>query len=400
MKRGIRVALSGLLLILGGLVILEILSSLVLRQFYGDADRGFLKRQSLAHFMHMKALDQFSYHPFLGYLLDTESRVDYLIENTVRHDKFRIGLLGGSFAEMFYDSLSKKEALVLLQAELRKKGWDQDIEVYNLAAASARQPRQLMASTLYADDIDFFISFEGWNEINEFHQVCRPKFFPRVIHKYDPDLDTVFKTLSLRIRDVYGAGYYLLESWMGRSALYQAFWYSIERGIFVFYNKSGDWHVDSLNSRAEDCRPNYGSADLKTSVGQMWKKFLLRQHRFMNADGQSRLVTFIQPNQYLVGSKIISEEEKKMFSERTEAYRKDVGQMYRFAIDLINESASKYPNIVDVSMIFKDSSETLYLDSCCHLTEDGFDKLFHRILPILATKLPRKPAHKASSGSI
>ena len=100
---------------------------------------------------------------------------------------------------------------------------------------------------------------------------------------------------------------------------------------------------------------------------------------------------FLQPNQYLEGSKPLSEEELQIAyapgSRRLELVQLIFPELQR------RGSFLQSPNFhfVDLTDTFKTTHETVYKDTCCHLNDLGNQMLAKRIVehivPILAPVL-------------
>jgi hypothetical protein len=74
----------------------------------------------------------------------------------------------------------------------------------------------------------------------------------------------------------------------------------------------------------------------------------------------------LQPNQYVTDSKIYSklELEKSLDSE---IYGSPIKKYYH----LLNSKNLKTKNFIDERMLFKNLSETIYMDNCCHMNNLG-----------------------------
>ena len=94
----------------------------------------------------------------------------------------------------------------------------------------------------------------------------------------------------------------------------------------------------------------------------------------------------LQPNQYVEGSKILSEEEKKVAYKMT-AWSKIAKQAYYLLVQsgqrLINNYHVPY---ADLSMIFKTVTDTLYFDNCCHFNAKGNQIMAEKIAEIIINK--------------
>ena len=76
----------------------------------------------------------------------------------------------------------------------------------------------------------------------------------------------------------------------------------------------------------------------------------------------------ISPNQHLDKSKILTEEEKKYFSENE--YKPIISKYYE---KFINFDQFKLNNHLDLRYVFKDIDKTVYRDSCCRFNNLGLE---------------------------
>jgi hypothetical protein len=84
-----------------------------------------------------------------------------------------------------------------------------------------------------------------------------------------------------------------------------------------------------------------------------------------------RYVHFLQPNQYLPGSKTLTDE------ERAAAYDPDVAETQRVerAYPLLSargrELRAQGVSFIDLTMLFRGERRSVYGDTCCHLNRLG-----------------------------
>ena len=93
-------------------------------------------------------------------------------------------------------------------------------------------------------------------------------------------------------------------------------------------------------------------------------------------------IFFVQPNQYLNGSKPLSPEEKAVAFEPGAA--STFGPSMERVRDAVPELRANGVRIFDLTGIFADVKETLYIDDCCHLNQRGNELLAEAMIDILA----------------
>jgi hypothetical protein len=115
------------------------------------------------------------------------------------------------------------------------------------------------------------------------------------------------------------------------------------------------------------------------------------QMRDLATANGARYFHFLQPNQYVEGSKVFSEEEKRVadvdaYSGREFPYHPSVRNYKRAArlgYPLLIESGAELRKqgvrFVDLTTIFAEVRETIYRDACCHYNLAGYEMIAERM---------------------
>ena len=82
---------------------------------------------------------------------------------------------------------------------------------------------------------------------------------------------------------------------------------------------------------------------------------------------------FLQPNQYVPGSKIMKAEELKIAFAENQPHKPVVENGYPYLIKEGNELIHHGVNFFDLTMIFSKNDSILYNDDCCHLNDKGYN---------------------------
>ena len=98
---------------------------------------------------------------------------------------------------------------------------------------------------------------------------------------------------------------------------------------------------------------------------------------------KSRYFHFLQPNQYVPGSKPLSEWERSN-ATTPGPFGDAAGMGYPLLIEAGKRLAESGIPFVDLTEIFSDHSETLYSDNCCHLNDRGYQLLAEKMVSIIA----------------
>ena len=113
---------------------------------------------------------------------------------------------------------------------------------------------------------------------------------------------------------------------------------------------------------------------LYTDLARIWADSSLQMQRLCVANG-IRYFHFLQPNQYVPGSKILSDEEKRNFVASDSAYRVPVEKGYPYLLKEAERLRTEGVHFTELSGLFKDETQTVYKDSCCHFNEYGYKRL-------------------------
>ena len=316
-----------------------------------------------------------------------------------------IGLLGGSVS--LYVTHAFRSALEV---------WFRDHDIplrpitLELAHTGMKQPQQLMiiANTLsLGGEYDIIVNLDGYNELispnrNYFEHGVSP-FYPRFWHQMQTDLThaqaaIVSRIYALRQREQRLDALAAAGPWR-RSALY---------GIVNRYlRERAAAQILSLNHElvatlSDECSlQRYGPPlavdpdqyDLSRSALRVWYRSSVVLHDLSRIAG-AEYYHFQQPNQYVPDSKPLSDKELVLYYEpdnfRDVAYREGYSLLLRLGDELRRQGINYY----DLTQIFADNRETLYIDDCCHLNARGDELLAANMVQRLEPAL-RKRANLA-----
>ncbi|MHC4945742.1 MAG: hypothetical protein ACYTG7_22250 [Planctomycetota bacterium] len=92
---------------------------------------------------------------------------------------------------------------------------------------------------------------------------------------------------------------------------------------------------------------------------------------------------FLQPNQYVQGSKPMGEEEREVAISAEHLSRYAVEKGYPELIALADDLRRVGVNFHDMTLVFSDVEEPLYIDNACHFNARGNEILARKIAPII-----------------
>jgi hypothetical protein len=345
-------------------------------------------------------------HPYLGYVVDpsvNKRYSDYGFPASNNTDPITsktdqnliVGVFGGSFAA----GASSMSRDVLIQElkqlpEFRGK----EIIVHTVSLAGYKQPQQLFALTYFLSlgaHFDIVINLDGFNEVTLPPLENLPKevfpFFPR--HWFA----SVHNFQERGILKVVGEISLLTER--------QKKWARLFAGTPLKYDVAGNLLWEFYNNRLaiqlteremsfqkyavkgkEDTRyfvtgPSFqyeGEAAVYSDLAKMWSRSSMIMSRLCEANG-IQYFHFLQPNQYVANSKVLKKEELRIAFQEDHAYRKGVVKGYPYLIREGKNLREQGVRFHDLTGIFAENDESLYIDSCCHLNKRGYDIIMMRI---------------------
>ena len=321
-------------------------------------------------------------HPFYGFTGTPDRILNVAPPQQRQADTVVIGLLGGSVAQkvapFFQEALNRRFASN--QRPRRPV-------VLNLAITAAKQPQQTMivANTLLlGGEFDLIVNLDGFNEViggEEWN--FKNGVFPFLPQWWD-------KRVGLTRAEVLQAGQIgiLRREQARRAAAGET---SLLRWSAVF-GLAHRWRQERIaaailqrNRRLAAAATDYsfekhgpgnwpGRDELFPEAARVWYRGSLLLARLAEVAGAD-YYHFLQPSQYVPGAKPLSR------AERGGAYKPEGGYgaaaikgyplLRQFNPDLQRPGLHYF----DLTGIFVDRPETLYIDDCCHLNDRGYELL-------------------------
>ena len=322
-------------------------------------------------------------HPFYGFTKRSPDRVvNAALPQQRREDTVVIGLLGGSVAAAvkpsFQDALDRWFAA---------KDLPQQPVVLNLAVSGAKQPQQalIVANTLLlGGEFDLIVNLDGVNEvIGSGERNFENGVFPFLPLWWD-------KRVGLTHEEILRAGQIgiLRREQARRAAAGET---SILRwsALFGLANRwrqermaaaisQRNWQLAaaaadySLEKHGPGNWPAPGA--LFPAAARVWYRGSLMLARLAEVAGAD-YYHFLQPSQYVPDAKPLSPEELEVAYKpegiNGPAAIKGYSQLRQYNRDLSGQGIHYF----DLTGIFVDHPETLYVDDCCHLNDRGYELL-------------------------
>ncbi len=344
-----------------------------------------------------KYFDEFYINP-LGYL---SPQPDFR-NNPFKKDDVVIGVFGGSVAELFVNSVVRT-----LKPELAKKlsiPLDR-LKILNFSSSAYKQPQQvigLVQAILLGVPFNYIINIDGFNEIGLGGKDCVDRFhpmFPSRKHYY-PMLDHITSfseenrelTNQMQVEKNRPSA---LVKWVHLPVLKNLELVKSIIGALIIQSKKKLVLLEQkLQEQAKSQGlgetlvldlpdPILGNKDLcLKSIAQMWVDSSKMMASLANQIG-ARYIHILQPNQYVLNSKPLSQEELKIAYLETFEWKPFVQEGYlilqKFSSQLSEEGIHYY----DFTELFKSYPETIYMDLCCHFNLKGNKIFFKRFSDVI-----------------
>jgi len=353
-------------------------------------------------------------HPYLGFIESPDdhhsfygSDVNYETELTGKINEFgfegpaiipkknpkkiNICLLGGSFSMYFYHETRQK-----FIEELKKYPFfaNKEIEIYSYATSGYKEPQQLMALNYFLSmggEYDIVINLDGINDIaipvkeNMPYQLF--PFFPRFWYVFSNRVSSAESNLiyaDISQNKIKKNSYMSLfnhfplnfsnASLMLWELLDKKLEFKISSG-YQMYVKSVFNSMESKN--IENCGPSfdYGlDRDHKYKILASYWKQCSKMMQSLAIPFGFEYFHFLQPNQHVAGSKPFTEVEKMFivtYPNDPDFFGNIATEGYPHLIRTGKELKNEGVQFEDLTMVFKDTKETIYRDPCCHINKNG-----------------------------
>jgi hypothetical protein len=346
-------------------------------------------------------------HPYMGYVYDptVEQSSPYGISDTppVQHrspDKVIIGIFGGSFADDIAYNMANE-----LSEKLKPSFPGREFVVVKATIGGYKQPQQLMALnwfTALGGDFDIVINIDGFNDVAlpalENVPDTNP-FFPRQWHlrmRTVPDTEFLATVGKIRFLDSVGTKWqsFFRTGPLRYSVTANTLW---RIGDQLLYNaavnqraKLPKMSAANTYAAAGPPAPFANDEEMYSALGHLWEESSFQMNALARAKG-IRYFHFLQPNQYIEGSKPMGDEERRVAIRADHPYAKSVRQGYPVLRELGKDLVRRGVNFVDLTNIYANTHDPLYRDNCCHVNTAGQRLVIDTVVKTIRSTLASSP---------
>jgi hypothetical protein len=110
--------------------------------------------------------------------------------------------------------------------------------------------------------------------------------------------------------------------------------------------------------------------EMYSALGHLWEEASFQMNAVAKAKG-TRYFHFLQPNQYLDGSKPMGDAERRVAIKEDHPYAVSVRKGYPVLKELGQDLVRRGVTFVDLTAVFANARDVLYRDNCCHVNTAG-----------------------------
>lgn len=312
-------------------------------------------------------------------------------------DEMIIAVLGGSVAEEF-----ARSGWATLQEQLQNSELfrTKRLRIVRLGLSGYKQPQQLLLVNyllVLGAEFDVVVNLDGFNEValpdvenipNQVYAAFPRGWQVRVMDTNDKQvLRKVGRLAAIKEADQFRAQTFGRAPWR---------WSPTASVLWLYLNRLSEEQEFQAHaalqaaakrrevSAALGPRQSFDSQDsLFRHCAVVWKNSSRQLHATCR-QRSIRYLHFLQPNQYLPGSKPrMDREELRRFVKANYPGRTAVEQGYPLLQQAGQELIAEGVEFHDLTQLFLETEEATYRDECCHLNDTGNDLVAKRIAEAL-----------------
>jgi hypothetical protein len=272
--------------------------------------------------------------------------------------------------------------------------------VISLGLGGYKQPQQLMAVNYFLAlgmHIDILVNIDGFNEVvlpvTENAQFNVNPFFPRAWNIRVADLDPVGlrmrgKIEHYREQRARQALVFSRAPWRF-SMTCSLVWRLLDRRALGLADRveselrNRDWDHDGFQAVGPAYRFD-SDIRLAEDLVEVWRRCSVLLERLTRTDG-IEYYHFLQPNQYLEGSKRMASAEQRVAINPDSGILDPVSRGYPLMQGSASGLGDAGVTFVDLTAVYSGVDETVYIDDCCHVNELGIELVVDRLIKTIVS---------------
>lgn len=355
-----------------------------------------------------KAIIKKIVHPYIGYTVDGKLKADDCESDNLEDcysrvrvdtdkpfpkrsdDKLIVAIFGGSFAMGTSKGTGRADYYKLYLSRLPQFK-NREIIVFTFAGGGYKQPQQVLSlNYLYGlgAEFDIVINIDGFNEMAVAHYGHKLAG----IHPSFPQSWPAYmqSALSPELLDNYSLKKSLVESNASFAKLLSLPGFRSSPMLNLIWKVKNDNAIheitelsskiqtagstDNKEFRYQETGPDYEFTDWPSFyryAATIWAKSSVLMKAATEING-GKYFHFLQPNQHIDGSKILSDEELQVAYSPNQGYGAVFKESQQYLIEKTEFLQQNDVSFFDMTYHFKDTPDTLYIDSCCHMNYKGY----------------------------
>ena len=128
-------------------------------------------------------------------------------------------------------------------------------------------------------------------------------------------------------------------------------------------------------------------------IVDIWQRSSLSMRAISEQIG-AQYLHFVQPNQYVEGSKPMGAREAKISRDERLHWSSGVATGYPLLAEKFDRMRAEGVDLRDLTLLFAETEDVIFIDNCCHLNRRGLDMVAREIASAIDPELARGKARR------
>lgn len=331
-------------------------------------------------------------HPYFGFQLDPAMETaDEKINNygfLDEHDfpfkaspnQYVVGIFGGSLAAHFATAIQGplKKYFIEKLKEARPALAAKEIVILSMAHGGSKQPQQFFTFAYFSQMFDLTLNIEGLNDTLLSPNGKFPLDYPvmsQFFYTHSSEGKKLLRKLE-EVRDIEKSvvSFFYQHQFIASLNTVQVLLPRLQHLLAQRYLKTMDQFFthQSIYDRPRSFEHDHlqdESVRIKVKA-EIWQKYVRFQANLAKLEGV-RALFFLQPNQYIEGSKPIGKEEAKIAWVDAASRFRMTKKAYAHLESAVGAMAKEGLEVFSLVQAFQREKRQVYIDGCCHINNLG-----------------------------